>query len=74
MVGVVVVVASRGKPVRAIAIVALVGLGVSLLGIAASEAFEARDVAPDALWPKTVKLACLPFGPQGIRVLLCREK
>lgn len=59
---------------RTLVIVVLVGLGVSLLGVAANDAFASRDVEPDALFPKTVKLHCLPFGPKGIRVLLCRER
>jgi len=59
---------------RSALIVIAIGFGVAALALAANEAFAARDVQPEGFFPKSVKLACWPFGARGARVLVCREK
>lgn len=63
---------------RSALIVIGLGLGVAALAIAASEAFAARDIQPEMLFPRFVKLACFPFGVRGVggmrQPLMCREK
>lgn len=51
-----------------------VGLGFVSLAIAANEAFAARDVRSEGMYPKTAKLSCWPFGVRGRRLLVCREQ